>query len=123
MSLSKNTGVLNVNLFAGNVQMGSEVKLGAPLLCLLVSDECEVYVLMSLLSSKTQAEIMQHDHREQICFKLLIFRNLLYILLNNTDVCQSSNNGYAGKSINNVLDGLFCSAISIICESYHKMES
>lgn len=55
--------MLNVNLFAVNVQTGSEVKLGAQLFCLLVSDECEVRVVTSLVSLKTQAEIMQHDHR------------------------------------------------------------
>lgn len=47
--------MLNVNQFVANVQTGSEVKLGAQLFCLLVSDECEVYAVASPVSSKTQA--------------------------------------------------------------------
>lgn len=47
--------MLNANQFAANVQMGSGVKLGAQLFCLLVSDECEASAVANLVSSKTQA--------------------------------------------------------------------
>lgn len=54
------TSVLNVNGIDFNVQSGSEVRLGAQLLCLVISDDCKV-------SGKTQTSVMKIHHHNPSC--------------------------------------------------------